>query len=281
MKKMVLFLITIFAFGQVEWESNYYKAFSRAKDENCFLMIYFTMSGVPIIKGIDRDVWSDFEIELALENKVIPVKINAMREMKITGKYQTSPPSLFFVEPNGGIVHKIEGMLDRDAVLELAEKLPESPTEYLALYERIKTAKKDQKIWGDYSDYCFEHGLYFSAYNGYKRLEKLWKKEKNDAKLVQIKTRKAICEWNLGKAKKAIKTVKKCIKKHGTDFPEYETQLFYLFSGHYNPIFPDKAIEYLEELQSKFPKSEKIVECEEHKKMIDEMFEEMKKGQDD
>ena len=100
---------------EVQWRFDYNQARQEAKDKNRPLILDFGTPGCYWCQKLDASTFRDPAVIPVLNERFVPVKIDATRSTKLAGYLNiTSYPTLVFATPNGQILGVQEGYVTAD-----------------------------------------------------------------------------------------------------------------------------------------------------------------------
>jgi thiol-disulfide isomerase/thioredoxin len=134
------FLIAIFfatgvsgAERAISWTEDYDAAVQRAATSNSVLMLHFYTDNCPPCKLLDKKTFVDSNVVNAVNENVVPVRINADRRRDLVEKYSvTRWPTDIYLFPNGDEIYR--GVSDQD------------PSVYVQKIKRISLRNRDWTI---------------------------------------------------------------------------------------------------------------------------------------
>ena len=138
MKKIALVLLTCWIAGpllaaEAHWLTSLPDAKTQAKKENKLILLDFTGSDwCGWCKKLDKDTYSDKDVETRLAKDFVAVKVNpekSQRNAKLSRDFGTTGfPHIVFVDANGKKVSEIDGYLPAAQFLEQLNKVSEKAT---------------------------------------------------------------------------------------------------------------------------------------------------------
>jgi thiol-disulfide isomerase/thioredoxin len=114
---LVLFMtmspIVVGSEHEIAWTEDYEAAIQRAASTNSVLLLHFYGDYCPPCKLLDKKTFRDTKLVSAINNNLVPVKINADRRSDLTHKHQvTRWPTDVYLFPNGDELYR--GISDQD-----------------------------------------------------------------------------------------------------------------------------------------------------------------------
>ena len=100
----------------INWRNNLDAAKIEAAQSGKLLLLHFYTASCGPCKKLERDVFSQPQIAVAMENDYIPVKLNADKSSAIASAYQISRvPTEVILSPQGNVVQKLSCPLEPNA----------------------------------------------------------------------------------------------------------------------------------------------------------------------
>jgi len=117
------------AFAEVGWGHDYDAALETAKKDKKLVMVDLYTDWCGWCKKLDKDTYSDKDVEAKLTKDFVAVKVNpekSPRDAKLSQGFGTTGyPHIVFVDANGKKVSEIDGYLPADQFLERLNKISE------------------------------------------------------------------------------------------------------------------------------------------------------------
>jgi thioredoxin-related protein len=103
----------------VQWRTDWQEALEEAKKANRPLALEFFMEGCPACGRLVRETHQDLAVIKALNNRFVPVRIEARDYMDLVQQYQvTATPTILLFSPHGEEKHRFEGFQTADSHLQ-------------------------------------------------------------------------------------------------------------------------------------------------------------------
>lgn len=151
------------------------QACKAAKLEKKVVMIDFYTTWWEPCKMLDQTTWKDARVRAWLNDKTVPIKLNAEKALKLGERYRvTAYPTILFLKPNGERIHALIGYREADAFLEEAVYALTTKTPLMLAREALNGHKTDPMKRMSYADalakegrneealkeylWCFDHG---------------------------------------------------------------------------------------------------------------------------
>jgi thiol:disulfide interchange protein len=138
MKRLVTITIVGFlaisagAFAAVDWGRDYDVALATAKKDKKLVMVDLYTDWCGWCKKLDKDTYSDKDVEAKLAKDFVAVKVNpekSQRDAKLSRDFGTTGyPHIVFVDADGKKVSDIDGYLPAVQFLERLNKISEKAT---------------------------------------------------------------------------------------------------------------------------------------------------------
>jgi thiol:disulfide interchange protein len=120
------------AFAAVDWGHDYDAALVTAKKDKKLVMVDLYTDWCGWCKKLDKDTYSDKDVEAKLTKDFVAVKVNPEknpRDAKLSHDFGTTGyPHIVFVDANGKKVSEIDGYLPAAKFLEQLNKISEKAT---------------------------------------------------------------------------------------------------------------------------------------------------------
>ncbi len=120
------------AFAAVEWGHDYDAALETAKKDKKLVMVDLYTDWCGWCKKLDKDTYSDKDVEAKLTKDFVAVKVNPEknpRDAKLSQGFGTTGyPHIVFVDADGKKVSEIDGYLPAAQFLEQLNKISEKAT---------------------------------------------------------------------------------------------------------------------------------------------------------
>jgi thioredoxin-related protein len=120
------------ALAAVDWGHDYDAALEAAKKDKKLVMVDLYTDWCGWCKKLDKDTYSDKDVEAKLTKDFIAVKVNpekSERNAKLSRTFGTTGfPHIVFVDANGQKVSEIDGYLPAAQFLEQLNKISEKAT---------------------------------------------------------------------------------------------------------------------------------------------------------
>jgi thiol:disulfide interchange protein len=119
-------------FAEVEWGHDYDTALETAKKDKKLVMVDLYTDWCGWCKKLDKDTYSDKDVEAKLTKDFVAVKVNpekSQRDAKLSHDFGTTGyPHIVFVDADGKKVSEIDGYLPATQFLEQLNKISEKAT---------------------------------------------------------------------------------------------------------------------------------------------------------
>jgi thiol:disulfide interchange protein len=100
------------------------QALAQAKSDGKLVMVDFYTEWCGWCKVLDKNTWTDAEVQSWLKEKSVPIKLDAEKDEAAARKYSvTSFPQVLFIKPDGTEVGRIVGYKNPEQFLNVAEGL--------------------------------------------------------------------------------------------------------------------------------------------------------------
>ena len=130
------YIITIITIGliagsawakDIDWQKNYDSALKQAKNENKLVMVDIYTDWCGWCKKLDRDTYSDKEVQAKLAKGFIAMKVNPEKSAdgaKLAKQFSVHGfPFIAFVDADGKLVAQINGYLPAEKFLKKLEQV--------------------------------------------------------------------------------------------------------------------------------------------------------------
>lgn len=122
----------IFGEERVDWESDFEKGLSRARDEQKLLLVDFSAEWCPVCSKMDKTTYSDKRI-VTLLKQYVAVRINIENDQDLADEFDgnarkyggSGVPTTLILDADGSEIFREHGFLSADKLLSLLESLKE------------------------------------------------------------------------------------------------------------------------------------------------------------
>jgi thiol:disulfide interchange protein len=132
---LTVFSLLVFGtsvFAVVEWGHDYDAALETAKKDKKLVMVDLYTDWCGWCKKLDKDTYSDKDVEAKLTKDFVAVKVNpekSQRNAKLSSDLGTTGfPHIVFIDANGKKVAEIDGYLPAAQFLEQLNRISEKAT---------------------------------------------------------------------------------------------------------------------------------------------------------
>lgn len=151
-------------------------ALEKAREEGKIVFIDFFTTWCGPCKQLDKTTWKDDEVVAWLQEKTVPLKVDAESHVEMAGRYGVDAyPTLAFINTDGELMDSIVGYRDAEEFLDEAKATLAGRGALVRAKEEAEAAGDDPMVRSRYADelarkgrhaealdeylWCFDHGL--------------------------------------------------------------------------------------------------------------------------
>lgn len=246
------------------WLKNFEEAKAQALRENKLILADFWADWCGPCIEMEKRVWSNSRIR-HLSSKFVLVKVDFDVEKTLVWQYNVEAiPAMLFLDGFGNKLSHIIGYQPPEQMEQIMQVFPQNVSGLYELLEKVETEPDNGELLMSVGDSYRQKSLYWVSNEYYSRASKTSEVKKNPELLDWVETSTGLNHLQLGKQKRAMKLIKKCMKMF-PDSKNRSLQLFCMIKANLELGKEKRAREYYATLQKEFPDDK-------HTKWADELM---------
>ncbi len=168
-KVIVVLLLSCSAFAEKPFvDMSYSEAVQEAKSTNKIIMIDFYTTWCGPCKMLDKTTWKDKKVRKWLDERTIPLKIDAEKNRPLAKKFEVAAyPTMVFIDGNGKIVGRLVGYRAPEQFIGAANDALSGITESSIARDKLKEDENNPMLRMQLANKLVREKKYEEAVNQY------------------------------------------------------------------------------------------------------------------